>query len=77
MKEGQETEADKQVGCHADVCGGCEIATLPLISPSPRQHQASYNITTYTDNGGAMRPPAGGETNKQTMKYALSIKTQK
>ena len=34
------TEGDKQVGYHADVCGGCENAALPLISPSPRQHQA-------------------------------------
>ena len=37
MKKGQETERDKQIGCHADVCGGCENAALPLISPSARQ----------------------------------------
>ena len=44
MKEGQETNGDKQVGCHADVCGGCENAALPLISPSPRQHQTCLTL---------------------------------
>lgn len=38
--EGRTRDRDKQVGCHADVSGGCENAALPLISPSPRQHQA-------------------------------------
>lgn len=32
---------DKQVGYHADVCGCCENAALPLISPSLRQIRTS------------------------------------
>lgn len=47
------------------MCGGCENAALPLISPSPRQHQACLTLQlTATMEGRRDLPLEGKQENK-------------